>query len=105
MKKILLWLESHIWPWSEIAALRKDVEKLRWERASIIEQYRDGYNSHWSNWVANANMLFGNAPFDNNQIVQMRAFYDEGESWRMAVDRLRMTMRLDPRDKDYFRPY
>lgn len=99
---VVKWLEFYIWPWTQIAVLREELFKLRLERASLIEQYRDGYNAHWNIWVMNANRIWGDKLFDLGQRTLMRAFYDEGEAYRVAVDRLRIAMEVRPYDQRYF---
>jgi hypothetical protein len=100
---LLQWLEKHIWPWMVIAKLRRDLEnrvaklqersdaltKAYADLARMNREFVDGYNRHFNEWISKANQLFGERMFDERERPLMRRFYEDGYSYREAIELLR----------------
>jgi hypothetical protein len=89
IKKFLL----HFWPWRKIAeleaALTEANKQIVTAMARYDHAYKDGYRSHFQNWLATMQVYHGLPPFDDGERNLMSHLYDQGYGWPDALNRLR----------------
>ena len=84
MKRILGWLKTHVWPWSEISCLKCSLLSAH----ETLERYRNVDSAHHLKWMATANQYWGGARFNSMQEMFMNRLYRHGYGWRQALDEL-----------------
>jgi hypothetical protein len=88
------WLNKFLlrfWPWKEIHRLEQSLDEAK---NDTIVAYDRGYNSgvrwHLENWMKQSNMYYGPEPFRDGQETLMMRLYQDGLTYRQALDHLRL---------------
>jgi len=93
LSKILDWLHRHVWPWTEILRLNKELLKTSLDLESAlreVQSYLKENIAHRGNWLAIANQHWSSKPFTEEERTQMLCFYGEGYGWREALNLLKI---------------
>ena len=92
MKKIVQWLNTHIWPWSRISHLTNELNIA----ASQIDALMARDSTHHWQWMATANEFWGATQFSYSETTYLNVLYRKGYGWREALDHLAIAKQQCP---------
>jgi hypothetical protein len=94
---IKTWLHKlflSFWPWSKIDNIEKQLKETQdlLNKALLLAEcsYNDGVRWHLENWMKQSNMHYGRESFREDQRALMMKLYQDGLTYRQAVDHLRL---------------
>jgi hypothetical protein len=91
---VKLWFHKlllRFWPWKDIDRLEKSLAQVR---KDVVYAYERGHYSgvrwHLEQWMKQSNMYYGNECFNDGQEKLMMRLYQDGLTYREALDHLRL---------------